>query len=342
LVSTETRRVLRGALIGFGNVAEKGHLPGWQSRTDATIVAATDALSERREPFLAACPEARWYDSFGALLSSEMLDFVDICTPPSSHAALSAQALSAGLNVLCEKPLVTRLADAERVAADAARTGRVVYSNHNWLKAPLCQKISGLIADGAIGRLRSLRWLTSRTEPAAAVDGRANWRVDPAIAGGGILFDHGWHALYCMLHWAGTPSAIAAILEKRRFHNWQLEDTATVNLDFTFATAEILLTWAGNQRVNTIDIEGDGGRISAAGARVVLKTRSAEHQWSCPPSLSEGSHHRDWFVGVTEDFVIAARAGGKGNIEEAVMCARLIGLAQRSSAAGGFRLPVTN
>jgi len=334
--------VLRGAFIGFGNVAAKGHLPGWQSRSDVTIVAATDALSARRDAFLEACPDGRWYNSVDDLLSDETLDFVDICTPPSSHAALIEQALETSLHVLCEKPLVTRLADAQLVAAAAARAGRAVHAVHNWLKAPICRKISALIAEGAIGRPRSIRWRTLRTQPAVAVvpDGGKNWRIDPVIAGGGILFDHGWHALYCVARWGGAPRAVAAKLERRRFHEWPLEDTATVALDLMSGTGEIYLTWAGEERANTIEIEGEQGHINVADDRVVLKTSSGKQQWSCPPSLSEGSHHQGWFVGVAEDFRAAATAGAKSNLEEAVLCARLIDLAQRSSAAGGVRLPV--
>jgi predicted dehydrogenase len=332
--------VLRGAFIGFGNVAAKGHLPGWQSRDDIRIVAATDALLARRDGFLEACPNGRWYDSVDDLLSGEALDFVDICTPPSSHAALIKRALAADLHILCEKPLAPRLDDAQLVAAAAAKAGRIVHVVHNWLKAPICLKISKLIATSAVGRIRSIRWRTVRTQPAVAVapEGGTNWRLDPAIAGGGILFDHGWHALYCVMHWGGPPHGLAASLETRRFHEWALEDTATVSLDLTSGTSEIYLTWAGEERANTIDIEGEQGCINAAGDRVVLKTNAGEQAWSCPPSLSEGSHHQDWFVGVADDFRIAATAGGKGNLEEAVWCARLIDLAQQSSAAGGARL----
>jgi predicted dehydrogenase len=332
--------VLQGAFIGFGNVAAKGHLPGWQSRGDVRIVAATDALAVRRDAFLHACADGRWYDSVEDLLSGESLDFVDICTPPSSHTALIKQALEADLHVLCEKPLVTRLAGAQLVTAAAAKAGRVVHVVHNWLKAPICLKVSALIAEGAIGRIRAIRWRTLRTQPAVAVapDGVANWRVDPAIAGGGILFDHGWHALYCVARWAGAPRAIAATLEKRRFREWPLEDTATVALDLGSGIGEIFLTWAGEERANTIEIEGEQGRIDVAGERLVLTTPAGEQRWSCPPALSEGSHHQDWFVGVAEDFQAAVTRGGRGNLEEAVLCAQLMDLAQQSSARGGVRL----
>ena len=104
--------VLRGAFVGFGNVAAEGHLPGWRLRKDVAIVAATDVASARRDAFSAACPGGRWYDSVDRLLAGEALDFVDICAPPGSHAALIRRALDAGFHVLCEKPLVTRVAQA--------------------------------------------------------------------------------------------------------------------------------------------------------------------------------------------------------------------------------------
>jgi predicted dehydrogenase len=332
--------VLRGAFIGFGNVGAKGHMPGWLSCDDVRIVAATDAAPSRREAFLAACPDGRWYDTVDDLLYGETLDFVDICAPPGSHATLIERALVAGLHVLCEKPLVTRVEDAEIVASAAARAGRVMHTVHNWLKAPICLKISSLIAEDAIGAVRSVQWRTLRTRPAIAAspDGVTNWRVDPAQAGGGILFDHGWHALYCVARWAGVPRSVSARLETRRLSEWPLEDTAILTLDGASSTSRIFLTWAAAERSNTIEIDGDRGRIRVVNDSVLLRSNSQERRWSCPPSLSEGSHHPDWFGGLAADFLAAATGGGEGNLKEAVLCARLIDAAQRSSAADGARL----
>jgi predicted dehydrogenase len=332
--------VLRGAFIGFGNVAANGHLPGWRARDDARIVAATDAAASRREAFLAACPDGRWRDSVDDLLSGEKLDFVDICAPPGSHAALIERTLRAGLHVLSEKPLVTKVEDGKRMAAAAACSGRILHTVHNWLEAPICRKISALVDEGAIGAVRSVRWRTLRTQPAIAVsaDGVTNWRVDPVMAGGGILFDHGWHALYCVTRWAGLPSGVAARLETRRFHEQPLEDTANLALDTNAGVSHIFLTWAADERSNTIEIEGDEGEIRVAGDAVILKSNARERRWYCPPSLSEGSHHPDWFGGVAADFVAAATGNAKSNLDEAVLCACLIDAAQRSSAAGGVRV----
>jgi len=338
------RRATRGAFVGFGNVAAKGHLPGWQIRNDVTIVAATDSIAARREAFLTACPDGRWYDTADDLLDGETLDFVDICTPPSSHLFLIRQALDSGLHVLCEKPLVTRSGDALAVAAAAASAGRIVHTVHNWLEAPICRKVSALIAEGAIGAVRSVAWQTLRTQPAIAgpTEGGQNWRVNPTVAGGGILVDHGWHALYCVTRWMGSVTrAVTARLETRRFHEWPLEDTATLDLDLDAGKAHIYLTWTANERSNQIDVEGERGRIHVAGDHVIAVGPSGERQWHCPPPLSEGSHHPDWFGGVAEKFCAAAAGEATGNLYEAVLCAEIIDLAQRSSDAGGARLPLS-
>ena len=150
--------MLKGAFIGFGNVAANGHFPGWRARDDAKIVAATDAAASRREAFLTASPDGRWYETVDALLAGERLDFVDVCAPPGSHARLIERAFDAGLHVLSEKPLATRIEDLKRLAEAAARAGRVLHTVHNWLEAPICRRISDLIGEGAIGAVRNVRW----------------------------------------------------------------------------------------------------------------------------------------------------------------------------------------
>ena len=334
--------MLSGAFIGFGNVAANGHLPGWRSRDDVRIVAATDAAASRREAFLAACPDGRWHPTVEDLLSDETLDFVDICAPPGSHATLIECALDTGLHVLSEKPLVTRLDDAIRLASAAARAGRVLHTVHNWLEAPICLKISALIDEGAIGAVRSVSWRTLRTEPATAVSapGVANWRVDPKFAGGGVLYDHGWHALYCVARWAGVPKSVSARLETRRFHDQPLEDTATLDLETRWGVSRIFLTWAADERLNAIEIDGEEGQIRVAGGSVHLRSGAKQRHWTSP-SLSEGSHHPDWFGGVAADFLAALKGAGKDNLDEALLCARVIDAAERSSAEGGARLQLS-
>ncbi len=333
---------MRGAIIGLGNVAIHGHLPGWLARGDVQIVAATDVQPARRAVCEERLPRARWYDSVATLFAEARLDFVDICTPPSSHAALIQAALERGLHVLCEKPLVRSLDELGSVAALARRTGRVLHTVHNWHHAPIVRRAADLLRAGDIGDPRRVIWHTLRSQPAVVGGGGDNWRLDPEVAGGGVLSDHGWHVCYVIQRWVGTwPVAVSARLETRRHTRWAVEDTASLALTFPGAAAEVLLTWAANERRNWAALEGTAGRIELRDDTLVLTRDGAERRWPCPP-LSSGSHHPDWFDAVAERFL--AEASGDEppgpNLQEATLCVMVEHLARESSRRGGETLAV--
>jgi predicted dehydrogenase len=336
-----TRR-LRGAVIGLGNVAVHGHLPGWRQRPDAVIVAATDLRPARQAECRAALPGARWHDSVEALLAADDLDFVDVCTPPSSHAALIEAALARGLHVLCEKPLVSSLAELERLAGLARSARAVLHTVHNWHQAPLVRATDALIREGRIGAVREVVWRTLRTQPAAAAGGES-WRVDPAIAGGGVLTDHGWHVSYVIPRWVGAPpDAVSARLETRSPHRLAVEDTATVRLHFPDAVADIVLTWAAETRENQARVIGTAGRIDIEDDTVVLRVDGREERHRHPPALSDGSQHPDWFGPVSDEFIarVLGQDPSSRNLDEAAVCIAVECGARESSRRNGAMFPL--
>lgn len=341
--------ILRGAIIGLGSVAIHGHLPGWLARPDVEIVAATDVNPARQRELAPRVPRARWFNSVDALYAGEVVDFVDICTPPATHAALIRTALEHGLHVLCEKPLVTRPDELGPLAERLSTDDRVLCTVHNWHHAPVIRKVSELLRDGAIGEIRTCRWQTLRTQPVGAGGSWGeNWRINPAVAGGGVLMDHGWHAFYVLRAWLGhLPRRISAHLETRRYTEWPIEDTATVRLEFPEATAEIFLTWSSEVRKNWAILEGTRGEIRLEDDAVVLVAPSPtrhEQRWACPPPLSTGSYHPDWFGGVASEFVteMTGRSTARSaSLVEASVCVTLVALAQESSRQGGISIPVS-
>lgn len=339
--------MLRGAFLGFGNVAVHGHVPGWLKRSDIEFVAVSDTDETRRPEAARLFPRARWYSSAEALLAEERLDFVDICTPPSSHAGLIRIALKRGLHVLCEKPLVTRAEDLAELSMLTGSARRVLYTVHNWHHAPIIGFVRDLLQRHDIGSISRCVWQTLRTKPAAAAAGQlGNWRLDPGIAGGGVLVDHGWHACYVILSWLQQrPTAISAKLETKRHVDSPLEDTATVHIRFPRATAELFLTWAADERRNVVEIFGDRGTIQVENDSVVLspvESRGRGRRWTLGSSLSEGSHHPEWFGGVVNGFLaeITDEAMRGRNFAEAALCVDMLALAGLSSRQDSAWLPI--
>jgi len=339
--------MLRGGIIGVGNVALHGHLPAWGARRDIEIVAATDTREDRRAACASALPGARWYDSVDALVDDPRLDFVDICTPPMSHASVIRRALARGLHVLCEKPLVRTTEDLAWVASLADKNRRVLHTVHNWHHAPIVRRTSDLVREGAIGAVCRVVWHTQRTRPAAAADESVpNWRIDPAVAGGGVLTDHGWHVFYVVRRWIGAqPTAVSAQLDRRRHVTLSVEDTASVRLTFPAATAEILLTWAADVRQNWAEVVGTEGRLELRDDTLIWHrgtSSAAARQWRCPPALSDGSHHPDWFHAVAEEFLakVTSDRPTRDNLAEASLCLALESAARESSRHAGRLVPV--
>lgn len=331
----------RVGLLGFGLVAEHGHVPAWRARSDFAIVAVADPDPQRRAIAARLLPDARIDDDPQALLASESLDAVDIATPPALHVPLAIAAARAGCHVLCEKPLATRAEDcaAIRAAAEAARVA--VCTVHNWKYSDQFTRLTELVGSGVLGRPTRVRLETIRAGRAASAgDG---WRGTAALAGGGILVDHGWHALYLMLGLANElPRCIGARIERRADAAAEVEDTALCQIEFPSMQGEIFLTWAGALRQNRWVVEGTEGTLSLVDDRGELVRGGEREALAFATSLSAGSHHPEWFGEVLDEFAaeIADPARRGRNLAEAERCALLTALAYQSGARGGVPLAV--
>jgi len=278
----------------------------------------------------ALVPAAKMYRSLSEVQSHEKVDMVDICTPPSTHAALILEALEAGLHVLCEKPLVLSLEEFDRIRNLAEKKGRIVYSVHNWKWSPQFMHIRDLLKDGVIGSLFHFEIHTLRTAPAfATLSGNTNqiWRLNPLQSGGGILVDHGWHLFSLALDFMGElPNSIGARLTQERFTQTGLEDTALCTLNFPSAKALLYMSWAEKKRRNTGIFLGEKGSIILDDDRVLLNLaqRHTEVKNFTDP-VSKGSIHQEWFENMLSDFLWEFEHPEKrANLLEAQGCLRLL------------------
>ena len=317
------------------------HLPALTSRPELELVAVADPLPARRDLARALLPGVRAYEDLASLLDRESdLDFVDLCTPPHSHAGLALAALKRGCHVLSEKPLSLSTEEFRELQEALSRNpAAVLVTVHNWQFAPILARTAALIRAGAVGRVKQVEWEVFRTD--ASGGGLSPWRRDPAHSLGGILVDHGWHAFYLLLAWLGRPEALQARLVRRTDSPVELE--AEVALQFPEAAARLFFTWQAAERRNRARVLGNTGEIIINDD---LLTRAAGDEVMAsqlfPEKLSGGSHHPQWMAGVLAEFLqeIWNPEQRGANFLEAETCSRLIRLAYRSHESGGLWLPL--
>ncbi len=143
-----TEQRLRIGVVGAGNIASIAQLPSLVARDDVELHAVVTRRAEP-EPLMRRWGFSRAYRTVEAMLSREDLDAVFVLTPRSEHVHATKNALEAGVDVFCEKPLATRLDDAEMLAQVATDNGRVLMVGFNRRFAPVYQ--SGRAAFPAAG-----------------------------------------------------------------------------------------------------------------------------------------------------------------------------------------------
>ena len=314
--------MLRGAIIGFGAVAANGHCPAYAQSGEAKIVAVVDRTKERRKAARESLPGVATLATIEELAAGAEIDFVDICTPPALHGEPMLDALARGWNVLCEKPLLLDLVELEKARSLARDRGRAVVPVHNWKYAPIIRRATEILRSGAIGRLREVEIETLRVEDCAVADPEhPNWRRDPAIAGGGVLMDHGWHAIYLARYWfGGEPDEVRAKLHRSTPRG--VEDEAALTLSFPGGQAKFFLTWRADIRRNTMRLTGERGEIAIDDDTL----RSGSDSIRFESALSAGSHHADWFAAMLPDIIAGFQepAAALESFEEAATCLSVI------------------
>lgn len=116
------------------------------------------------------------------------LDGVIITSETAHHAALVDLAAEAGTAILCEKPLATSAAEARSIESAIRRTGSPFMIAYPVRFMAGCRELSASVRAGQLGRLVSIRGTNNGRLPV-----HRPWFVDPALSGGGALFDHVVH-----------------------------------------------------------------------------------------------------------------------------------------------------
>src|SRR5215813_2420189 len=121
---------------------------------EASVVAIAARDPERARRFATRHGIPRVHPSYDALLADPDVDAVYVPLPNALHCRWTIRALEAGKHVLCEKPFAATAAEAEAMAAAAARAGRVLVEAFHYRYHPLFARLQAILAAGDLGEVR--------------------------------------------------------------------------------------------------------------------------------------------------------------------------------------------
>ena len=177
-------------IIGPGRISDTQMAPGITKSPDGYLRAVVSRDQGRAEAFAQKHGGEVATTDYAAALADPKVDCVFIGTPNAQHPEQVIQALRAGKHVLCDKPLATTIADAERMLQVAAETGKKLGTGFMSRHHPAHQEMRRLLADGAIGDV-----VLIEVEFSPGVSQPHTWRTEQDLAGAEALYNVTVHPL---------------------------------------------------------------------------------------------------------------------------------------------------
>jgi 1,5-anhydro-D-fructose reductase (1,5-anhydro-D-mannitol-forming) len=290
--------MLNWLVIGIGDITRKRVIPAIETEPRSRLHAVLTRDPRKAESYAGASV----YTELNAALKDDSIDAVYVASPVVLHSEQTIACLRAGKQVLCEKPVAIDYAQAKSMAEAARQTGKLLGIAYFRRGFPKLMRAKELVAEGAIGQPIFAQatyhgWLESEERA---------WLRDPAVAGGGPLFDVGSHRIDACNLLFGEPKRAMGMLSNT-LHDLKVEDSATVLIEYAGGVhAEVDARWnsrVGRDEFRIFGVEGEIDLTPMGGPTLRVKTADGKVREEQLPQ------HANVHYPVVENFVSAVLDG---------------------------------
>ena len=259
---------VRVAILGCGGMSG-AHAGRYKKNPDVEIVGLCDVSEEVVNKYIERNlsdyePKPQVFTDAAQMYAETKPDAVTIVTPHTLHFEHGMQAIEAGCHVLMEKPMVTDSGQAHQLREAVEKAGKIFVVGYNTPCTPNFKYLRALIRSGELGKLETVTgWQTQNWKNGTT----GSWRQDPALSGGGQMYDSGAH-MFNSLVWT-VEQPVGEVLAFVDNLGTPVDINGTVNIRFKDGTLATM-TIAGNCpndgsgmyytfEKGRVDIDGWGG-----------------------------------------------------------------------------------
>lgn len=241
-------------VIGIGDITRKRVIPAILAEPRSRLYGVVTRDPRKAEAWPGVCV----WTSLDDALQDGAIHAVYVASPVAFHAPHTTAGLRAGKHVLCEKPVGMDYPEARGMAAVARECRRYFGVPYYRRLYPKLIRAKQLIADGAIGKpvlaeANCHSWLETT--------GR-EWLVDPAMSGGGPLYDTGSHRIDTLNFLFGRPVK-ATGMRSNAVHRLAVEDCATVMIEYADKVRGVVdVRWNSHVARDQFRVIGTDGEIN--------------------------------------------------------------------------------
>lgn len=189
------------------------------------------------------------------------IDLVDVCTPPFVHAEISINAMRAGKNVVCEKPMAASLEECDAMLRARDESGKKlsIIAQNRFRKE--IRNLKALLDSGMAGPVRHAQidsfWY--RAHCYYDLWWRGTWEKE----GGGCTLNHAVHHID-MLGWMmGRPKRVISMLANTAHDNAEVEDLSVSVMEYEGALATVTASVVHHQEEQQVVFQCEKAKIAA-------------------------------------------------------------------------------
>lgn len=198
-------------IVGCGDVCETKSGPAFSWVPDSSLVGVMRRDAEKAKDFAMRHKVPKYYGDATELINDPDINAIYVATPPSSHEAYAIEAMKAGKPVYIEKPVTLTVESCQRMIDTSKTYDLPVTVAHYRRGLPLFRRVKSLVESNHIGKVRLIVLNLYQTPKSPMLDETTeNWRVNPALSGGGPFFDLAPHQLDIIYWIFGSPHSIKA------------------------------------------------------------------------------------------------------------------------------------
>jgi predicted dehydrogenase len=238
-------------LIGCGRIA-RAHMMIYQYIKNARVLAVSDVDLDKARIFANNYGIEKVFTNYVDLLEIKDLDFIDVCTPTSTHASIVCDAAKSGHNILLEKPMALSTSECERMIHEVERSKISLCICHNQIFFPAILRAKYLIDLGYYDVISFRTYVKLNPH----IHGAPAWNITSEEKG--IIWEEGCHPAYLHLHILGDIEEVYAVGNKVKYPVFDEFSVLLRTSNGPYGIMEV--SWLARESEKTYEIESRDGK----------------------------------------------------------------------------------
>jgi UDP-N-acetylglucosamine 3-dehydrogenase len=246
---------MKVGIIGCGGISPL-HIKIYKKLKDTEVVGLCDISLDRAKNLASKFGIKNTYSNYWDMFEKESLDYVDICTPASTHSKIVADSATAVPSILVEKPMALTVPECDEMIKAVKKHGSKLCIGQNQIFSPHVMKAKSMVSSGDFDLFCFSTTQKESFEILKKLDLAPEWNVLPNQRG--IIWEVCAHHAYLQLNFLPDIKEVYALGSKVKYSVYDDFSVLLRTSGDRFGLIE--LSWTSHETETVYELRDTTGR----------------------------------------------------------------------------------